>query len=95
MDRIFTEAAKKIGADFSCHDLHTTGATRLADAHVDELVISILLGGMASMTWLVRDLRDRLTAAQCENEIPSTSFRQVSLLTSHLSRAYSPRGRKT
>ena len=44
IDHIFSEASKKIGVDFSCHDLRTTGATWLAEAHVDELVISILLG---------------------------------------------------
>lgn len=44
VDHIFSAASKKIGIDFSCHDLRTTGATWLADAHVDELVISILLG---------------------------------------------------
>lgn len=44
IDHIFTEASKKIGVEFSCHDLRTTGATWLAEAHVDELVISILLG---------------------------------------------------
>jgi integrase len=44
IDHIFTDASRKIGIDFSCHDLRTTGATWLADAHVDELVISILLG---------------------------------------------------
>ena len=44
IDHIFIDASRKIGIDFSCHDLRTTGATWLADAHVDELVISILLG---------------------------------------------------
>jgi integrase len=44
VDHIFTDASQKIGIEFSCHDLRTTGATWLADAHVDELVISILLG---------------------------------------------------
>ena len=44
IDHIFTDASSKIGVDFSCHDLRTTGATWLAEAHVDELVISILLG---------------------------------------------------
>jgi integrase len=44
VDHIFKEASKKVGIDFSCHDLRTTGATWLAEAHVDELVISILLG---------------------------------------------------
>ncbi|HJQ36223.1 MAG TPA: tyrosine-type recombinase/integrase [Thermoanaerobaculia bacterium] len=44
IDHIFSDASEKIGIDFSCHDLRTTGATWLAEAHVDELVISILLG---------------------------------------------------
>ena len=44
IDHVFEAASKKIGIDFSCHDLRTTGATWLAEAHVDELVISILLG---------------------------------------------------
>lgn len=44
IDHVFSEASAKIGIDFSCHDLRTTGATWLADAHVDELIISILLG---------------------------------------------------
>lgn len=44
IDHIFKDASRRIGIDFSCHDLRTTGATWLADAHVDELVIAILLG---------------------------------------------------
>jgi integrase len=47
IDHIFSEASRRIGVDFSCHDLRTTGATWLAEAHVDELVISILLGHRA------------------------------------------------
>jgi integrase len=44
VDHIFRTASEKIGTDFSCHDLRTTGATWLAEAHVDELLIAILLG---------------------------------------------------
>lgn len=44
IDHIFKDPSRRIGIDFSCHDLRTTGATWLADAHVDELVIAILLG---------------------------------------------------
>lgn len=44
IDHIFSKVSSRIGVDFSCHDLRTTGATWLAEAHVDELVISILLG---------------------------------------------------
>jgi len=44
IDHIFSRASEAIGVAFSCHDLRTTGASWLADAHVDELVISILLG---------------------------------------------------
>jgi len=44
IDHIFSDASEKIGIDFSCHDLRTTGASWLAEAHVDELVIAILLG---------------------------------------------------
>jgi integrase len=44
IDHIFTRASEATGVAFSCHDLRTTGASWLAEAHVDELVISILLG---------------------------------------------------
>src|SRR4029079_10133014 len=44
VDHIFRDVSKKVGLEFSCHDLRTTGATWLADAHVDELIIAILLG---------------------------------------------------
>lgn len=44
IDHIFARASARIGVEFSCHDLRTTGASWLADAHVDELMISILLG---------------------------------------------------
>ncbi|MCU1230434.1 MAG: phage integrase family protein, partial [Acidobacteria bacterium] len=44
IDHIFERASERTGVEFSCHDLRTTGASWLAEAHVDELVISILLG---------------------------------------------------